>query len=173
MEAFVTVSDRVGVPVFIPLDVAGTCCGVPFSSKGYDQAYGVAVNRSIERFWEWSEQGQLPVLVDTSPCTYGLVNCRASLTPENQKKFDGLRIVDGVAFVHDELLPKLTIRQKTESVALHPVCSVVKMDLSPKLEGIARACSDAVVVPVNAGCCGFAGRSGLPVSGADRVRHTA
>ena len=161
MEAFVTVADRVGVPVFIPLDVAGTCCGVPFSSKGYDQAYGVAVNRSIERFWEWSEQGQLPVLVDTSPCTYGLVNCRASLTPENQKKFDGLRIVDGVAFVYDELLPKLTIRQKTESVALHPVCSVVKMNLSPKLEGIARACSDAVVVPMNAGCCGFAGDRGF------------
>ena len=161
MEAFVTVAGRAGVPVFIPEDVAGTCCGVPFSSKGYDQAHGIAVNRSIERFWEWSEQGRLPILVDTSPCTYGLVNCRASLTPENQKKFDGLRIVDGIAFVHDELLPKLTIHRKADSVALHPVCSVVKMNLSPKLEGIARACSNTVVIPMNAGCCGFAGDRGF------------
>ena len=74
MEAFVTVAGRAGVPVFIPEDVEGNCCGVPFSSKGYDQGHGVAVNRTIERFWEWSEQGRLPVVVDTSPCTYGLVN---------------------------------------------------------------------------------------------------
>lgn len=161
VEAFVTVAGRAGVQVFIPDDVEGTCCGVPFSSKGYDQGHGVAVNRTIERFWEWSDQGRLPVLVDTSPCTYGVLTCRASLKPENQKKFDGLRIVDGVAFVHDELLPKLTIRRKADSVALHPVCAVMKMNLSPKLEGIARACSDTVVVPMNAGCCGFAGDRGF------------
>jgi D-lactate dehydrogenase len=161
MEAFVTVAGRAGVPVFIPEDVEGSCCGMPFSSKGYDQGHAFAVNRTIERLWEWSEGGRLPVVVDTSPCTYGLVSCRASLRPENQKKFDGLRILDGIAFVHDELLAKLTIRRKTESVALHPVCSVVKMNHSPKLEGIARACSATVVVPMSAGCCGFAGDRGF------------
>jgi D-lactate dehydrogenase len=46
-------------------------------------------------------------------------------------------------------------------VALHPVCAVVKMNLSPKLEGIARACSDEVTVPLHAGCCGFAGDRGF------------
>jgi len=161
MEAFVTVAGRAGVPVFIPEDVEGSCCGVPFSSKGYDQGHSIAVNAAINRFWEWSEKGQLPVVVDTSPCTYGLLSCRASLTPENQKKFDGLRILDGIAFVHDVLLPRLAIRRKAKSVALHPVCSVVKMNLSPKLESIARACSNRVVVPMNAGCCGFAGDRGF------------
>ncbi len=161
MEAFVKVAGRAGVPVFIPEYVEGTCCGVPFSSKGYDQGHDVAVNRTIERFWEWSEQGRLPVVVDTSPCTYGLLSCRGSLRPENQKKFDGLRILDGVAFVHDVLLPRLTIRRKAKSVALHPVCSVVKMNLTPRLEGIARACSESVVVPMSAGCCGFAGDRGF------------
>ena len=29
------------------------------------------------------------------------------------------------------------------------------------LEGIARACSEKVVVPLNAGCCGFAGDRGF------------
>jgi D-lactate dehydrogenase len=161
MDAFVALAGRAGVPVFIPEGVEGTCCGVPFSSKGYDQGHDLAVNRTIERFWEWSEQGRLPVVVDTSPCTYGLVSCRASLTPENQKKFDGLKICDGVAFVHDVLLPRLVIRRKAKSVALHPVCSVVKMNLTPRLEGIARACSESVVVPMNAGCCGFAGDRGF------------
>jgi D-lactate dehydrogenase len=161
MEALVTVAHRAKIPVWIPEDVEGTCCGVPFSSKGYDQAHQVAVNRAIERFWVWSDRGRLPVVVDTSPCTYGLTTCRPILTPENQQKFDQLCILDGTTFVHDQLLPNLTIKRKVGSVALHPVCSVVKMNLSPKLEGIARACSDGVVVPTQAGCCGFAGDRGF------------
>ena len=161
MEAFVTVANRAGVPVWVPADVEGTCCGVPFSSKGYEDGHGVAVNRAIARFWEWSDQGRLPVVIDTSPCTYGLTTARAYLTPENQERFDRLNILDSTAFVHDRLLPRLTIARRVGSVALHPVCSIVKMNLSPKLEGIARACSDAVTVPLLAGCCGFAGDRGF------------
>jgi D-lactate dehydrogenase len=161
MEAFVTVARRASVPVWIPGDVEGTCCGVPFSSKGYDLAHDVAVNRAIERFWEWSDRARLPIVLDTSPCSYGLTTCRASLTPENREKFDQLRILDSVAFVHDQLLPRLTIRRTVSSVALHPVCSVIKLNLSGKLEKIARACGREVIVPFHAGCCGFAGDRGF------------
>ncbi len=161
MEAFVTVARRASAPVWIPGDVEGTCCGVPFSSKGYDLAHGIAVNRAITRLWEWSDRGRLPIVLDTSPCTYGLTTCRASLTPENQEKFGQLRILDSVGFVHDQLLPRLTIQRTASSVALHPVCSVIKTNLSGKLEGIAHACSRDVVVPLHAGCCGFAGDRGF------------
>ena len=54
-----------------------------------------------------------------------------------------------------------TIRRRFRSVALHPVCSLVKMNLIGKLEGIARFCCDRITVPVNAGCCGFAGDRGF------------
>jgi D-lactate dehydrogenase len=161
MEAFVTVARRASVPVWIPGNVEETCCGVPFSSKGYDAAHHVAANRAIVRFWEWSDRGRLPIVLDTSPCTYGLTTSRASLTPENRQKFDQIRIVDSVAFVHDQLLPHLSVRRAVSSVALHPVCSVIKLNLSGKLEGIARACSREVVVPLHAGCCGFAGDRGF------------
>jgi D-lactate dehydrogenase len=161
MDAFVALAQRAGRPVWIPEDVEGTCCGVPFSSKGYDQGHAVAVNRAIERFWDWSQEGRLPVVVDTSPCTYGLKSGRDALTPENQSRYDRLAILDGIAFVHDELLPHLTVRRRLRSAALHPVCSVVKMNLSGKLEAIARFCCDEVSVPVNAGCCGFAGDRGF------------
>ncbi|HEY6555281.1 MAG TPA: FAD-binding oxidoreductase, partial [Vicinamibacteria bacterium] len=129
--------------------------------KGYDEAHAVAVNRAGARFWEWSDEGALPIVIDTSPCTYGLTTCRAHLTAANQTRFDRLRILDGVAFVHDEILPRLTIRRRFRSVALHPVCSLVKMNLSGKLEGIARFCCDQVTLPVSAGCCGFAGDRGF------------
>jgi D-lactate dehydrogenase len=155
------VARRAGLPVYIPSDVTGTCCGVPFSSKGYDQAHELLVNRTIERFYEWSEGGKLPVVVDTTPCTYGLATCRSHLTTENQRKFDSLKIVDSAQFVYDRLLPGLKMTARAESVALHPVCSAIKLNLVPKLEGIARACSEKVVVPLNAGCCGFAGDRGF------------
>jgi len=81
---------------------------------------------------------------------------RSQLSPTNQERFDRLTILDGVAFTHDTLLPKLAAKRKAGSVALHPVCSVTKMNLVGKLEGIARFCSDDVTVPLSAGCCAFA-----------------
>ncbi|RPI02170.1 MAG: 4Fe-4S dicluster domain-containing protein, partial [Zetaproteobacteria bacterium] len=176
MEALVAVARRAGRPVWIPDDVDGTCCGVPFSSKGYDRAHAVAANRAVARFWEWSEEGRLPIVIDTSPCTYGLNACRPVLTSVNQARFDRLAILDSVAFVHDEILPRLTVRRRYRSVALHPVCSVVKMNLTGKLEAIARWCCDRVTVPESAGCCGFAGDRGFlfpELTGAATEREAA
>jgi D-lactate dehydrogenase len=160
-EVLVTLAARAGVPLHIPRETEGVCCGVPFSSKGYAQAHRTAVNQAIERFWTWSREGRLPVVMDTSPCAHGLKEARPYLTPENQVRFDRLRILDPVEFAHDCLLPKLTVRRRTGSVALHPVCSLTKMGLTPKLEAIAAACAEAVLVPRDAGCCGFAGDRGF------------
>lgn len=163
MEVMVELARRAGTPVHIPEDVAGTCCGTPFSSKGFTEAHDVSVNLAIERFWRWSEQGKLPIVVDTSPCTYGFKSSRASLTPENQQRFDQLTFLDSIEFVHAQLLPKLTVMLPAHSVALHPVCSVTKMGLAAQFEAIARACSEQVTVPLDAGCCGFAGDRGFLV----------
>ena len=161
MQATIEVARRAGVPVHIPDDVAGVCCGVPFSSKGFDQGHVVAANRAIERMWNWSLEGKLPVFVDTSPCTYGLRTARPALSAANRTRYDALRILDIVEFMHDRVLPRLTATRKAGRVALHPVCSVIKMDLVGKLEALARACAHEVVTPVSAGCCGFAGDRGF------------
>ena len=161
MEVTVELARRAGVPVYIPSDVSGTCCGMPFSSKGFTRAHGIAANRAIERFWRWTDQGSLPIVIDTSPCAFSLKTSRGYLTRENQERFDQLRCSDAIEFVHDELLPKLTVREKVHSVALHPVCSVTKMGITVKLEAIAKACSHEVFVPQNAGCCAFAGDRGF------------
>ena len=159
-DALVAVAERAGQPVHIPHDVAGACCGVPFSSKGYDAGHAVAANDAIERFWNWSDEGRLPIVVDTSPCTYGLRTCRAWLSAENQARFDRLRILDVVEFV-DALLPALRVIPVARPVALHPVCSATKMGLAPALERIAAACSQGATTPLDAGCCAMAGDRGL------------
>src|SRR5271157_4656294 len=161
MEVTVELAHRAGVPVFVPDDVAGTCCGTPFSSKGLSRAHAIAINAAVERCWRWSEEGRLPIVIDTSPCTYGFKTAHGYLTEENQEHFDRMTFLDAIEFVHDELLPKLAVKTKSRSVALHPVCSVTKMGIVEKLEGIARACSEEVTIPVDAGCCGFAGDRGF------------
>lgn len=166
---------RAGLPLWIPDDVEGHCCGVPFSSKGYAAAHRSMVNRTIERFWTWSGGGRLSIVVDTSPCTYGLRTCRDALSAENQARFDNLAIVDGVEFAARRLLPSLEVRRRRGRVVLHPVCAVVKMNLAEDLERVARACADEVVVPLDAGCCGFAGDRGwlVPELTASATRREA
>jgi D-lactate dehydrogenase len=161
MELTIELGRRAGVPLHIPRDVAGTCCGTPFSSKGFSAAHAITINAAVERFWKWSEQGSLPIVIDTSPCTYGFKTARPYLTPENQVRFDQMTFVDAIEFVHDELLPKLPVKAKSRSVALHPVCSVTKLGITAKLEAIALACSEQVTIPLDAGCCGFAGDRGF------------
>jgi D-lactate dehydrogenase len=86
-----------------------------------------------------------------------------------------MQFLDSIEFVHDTLLPKLRVISKTSSVALHPVCSVTKLGLTPKLEAIAKSCSDKVLVPLDAGCCAFAGDRGflLPELTASATRPEA
>src|SRR6185312_14583763 len=61
VEALVAVSARAGLPVWIPADVAGSCCGLPWSSKGYGAAHRHKAGELVERLWEWSGEGALPV----------------------------------------------------------------------------------------------------------------
>src|SRR5271165_3306337 len=175
MVVTVELARRAGVPVYIPDDVDGACCGTPFSSKGLSGAHAIAINTAVERCWRWSEEGKLPIVIDTSPCTYGFKTASAYLTEENQEHFDQMTFLDAIEFVHDELLPKLAVKTKSHSVALHPVCSVTKMGIGAKLESIARACSEEVTIPLEAGCCGFAGDRGFlfPELTQSATRHEA
>jgi D-lactate dehydrogenase len=162
-EALLALAARAGVALDVPEDVTGTCCGVPFSSKGFEEAHAIAVNRAVERMWAWSDGGRLPVVIDASPCAYGLVSADAALTDENRARRKALSILDAVAFAHDVLLPRLAVARREPSAVLHPVCSLVKLGLPPKLEALARACAEEVVTPPGAGCCGFAGDRGFLV----------
>jgi D-lactate dehydrogenase len=160
-RTIVDVAARAGLRLHIPPDVTGTCCGMPFSSKGFEEAHAIAANRAIERAWRWSDAGRLPIVVDTSPCAWSFATCREALTEANRKHFDAMRIQDAVLWASDTLLPLLPVRRRVPRVAVHPVCSVVKLGLVAALTATMRACADEVVVPLEAGCCGFAGDRGF------------
>jgi D-lactate dehydrogenase len=163
-ETLVTVAKRAGVAIWIPDDVEGNCCGMPFGSKGYTAAYQAIRRRTLEHFWEWSEKGHLPIVIDTTSCTYTLrqyVGNPSDLTPEERLIFEKLILLDGLELMHDVLLPALKVHQVKQAVVLHPNCSSRKLNLQDKMTAIASRCAKTVTVPLNLDCCAFAGDRGL------------
>ena len=160
-EAFVTLSERAGKPLWIPPDVAGLCCSTPWKSKGYPQGHEFMAKSIADAMLRWSDGGKIPIVVDAASCTLGLSQDIASLLDaETKAKYESLTIIDSIAWCHD-LLPKLTIRRKLGRIAVHPTCSITHLELAGTLKQIATHLADDVEVPIGTTCCGTAGDRGL------------
>jgi D-lactate dehydrogenase len=150
------------MPVWIPDEVAGSCCGLPWSSKGFGAAHLHKANEMVERLWRWTEEGRLPVVVDAASCTQAIVDPgEGVLSEENAGRLAQLEILDSVAWAHDRLLPKLEIGSKVGSATVHPTCATRHMGLAPRLRRLAAALAEEVEVAPSATCCGFAGDRGI------------
>ncbi|MEX0168835.1 FAD-binding and (Fe-S)-binding domain-containing protein [Streptomyces sp. LMG1-1-1.1] len=161
-EAVVAVSARAGKPVWIPDDVAGTCCATIWHSKGYERGNEVMANRIVEAAWGWTAGGKLPLVVDASSCTLGIAHeVVPYLTDDNRELHAELTVVDSLVWAADELLPRLDVRRRVGSAVVHPTCSMRHLGDEDRLTAVAGACAEEVVVPADAGCCAFAGDRGM------------
>jgi D-lactate dehydrogenase len=161
-EAMVAVSARAGSPVWIPAEVAGSCCGLPWSSKGFHSAHVHKANEMVERLWSWSGEGELPIVIDAASCTHAIAEPgEGVLSERNAERLAELEILDSVAWAHDRLLPQLEISRKVGSATVHPTCATRQMGLAPRLRRLAGALADDVYVAPSATCCGFAGDRGF------------
>jgi D-lactate dehydrogenase len=160
-ETLIAISQRANINLYIPKDVSGTCCGMPFHSKGYTKAYQLSLHKAITDFWIWSEQGKYPIVIDTTSCAQTLRTCEDDLVSEDREKWKKLTLLDSIEFLHDYVLPKLDIQPMKEEVILHPNCSARKLGLEARMLSIAKQCAASATVPLNLGCCAFAGDRGL------------
>jgi D-lactate dehydrogenase len=94
-EALVALSERAGLPVWIPEDAAAHCCATPWTSKGYEDGGRFMAAKTAAALRRWSEDGRLPVITDASSCTHGF------------REHTGVEVLDAVEWVHDRLLPRL------------------------------------------------------------------
>jgi D-lactate dehydrogenase len=162
VEALVAVSARAGLPVWVPGDVAGSCCGLPWSSKGFGDAHRHKANELVERLWAWSGQGALPIVVDAASCTGAIVEPgEGTLSEANAAHLAELQILDSVAWAHDRLLPELKIVRKVDAAAIHPTCATHRQGHAWRLGALAAAVADDVYLPPTGTCCGFAGDRGI------------
>jgi D-lactate dehydrogenase len=111
--------------------------------------------------WEWSDEGRIPIILDSSSCSYTIKSANTHLDEKIMFKYKKLKFLDIVEYCHDYLINRFNIKRIEEKVVLHPNCSIVKMGLTDKMITIAEKCSSKVIIPKNLGCCGFAGDRGL------------
>jgi D-lactate dehydrogenase len=161
VQALVEVSARAGMPVGVPDDVAGSCCGLPWSSKGFETAHRHKANEMVQRLWRWSDKGELPVVIDAASCTGAVADpADGVLSKENADRLGRMEIVDSVAWAL-RLLPNLEIARKVGSATAHPTCATRRMGLAHPLKALAEALADDVYIAPSATCCGFAGDRGI------------
>jgi len=161
VEALVEVSQRAGAPVWVPGDVVGSCCGLPWSSKGFAAAHAHKANEMVERLWGWSGEGRLPVVIDAASCTGAIADpAEGVLTEENAERLGKIEIVDSVAWAL-RLLPNLQIDAKVASATVHPTCATRRLGLAHPLRALSTALADHVYVAPSATCCAFAGDRGI------------
>ena len=150
-EAMLSVLKKACVCVLFPEDLENLCCGLAFESKGFPEP-AEAKLRELERaLLVRSEDGRIPILCDTSPCTYRMAR---HLDPR-------LKLYEPVEYIHTFLMNRLAFQRGTEPIAVHVTCSSQKMGLAQKFKAVAAACSEKVIVPESSGCCGFAGDRGF------------
>src|SRR4051812_41026109 len=156
VQALVEVSARAGQPVMIPDDVAGSCCGLPWSSKGFGAAHRHKTNEMVQRLWGWSDEGKLPVVIDAASCTGAIADpADGVLTEENAERLPQVEIVDSIAWAL-RLLPNLEITEKVGSATAHLTCSTRRLGLAHSLRALAEALAEDVYIAPSATCCGFA-----------------
>lgn len=149
-------SKKAGYQIRIPKTIAHYCCGMPFSSKGYNQAYQKASQATWKLLQQESQNGKIPVLVDTSSCTYTLLQ-----EQEKHEDYSSIQIIDVSEFAANYLLPRFKIRHKQNSVALHITCAARKINAENFYHQIAQACAKQSSFPLQESCCGMAGDRGM------------
>ncbi|MEU2282991.1 FAD-binding and (Fe-S)-binding domain-containing protein [Streptomyces sp. NPDC013178] len=159
--SFVELCTATGIELRTPGGIRSLCCGTPWKSKGFLAGHVEITSRTFDSVWRASEEGRLPVVCDASSCSHALGELGHHLDAERRERFAALRVLDSVTFARTSLVPRLGPIGRVGSVAVHPTCSSIRMNNVEDVVAVARRCADEVVVPLAAGCCGFAGDRGL------------
>ncbi|MDO5661592.1 MAG: FAD-binding and (Fe-S)-binding domain-containing protein [Brachybacterium sp.] len=159
-DALSVLAERAGVALAVPESIGNLCCGTPFSSKGMtaakrrmrSQVRTVLVEATAGGDGRPGRGERLPVVVDASSCTEGLLDALTGTDME---------VMDATTFVRRALLDRLEVRSPVESVTIHPTCSTTHLGAAEDVRALAEAAAAEVVVPLAWGCCGYAGDRGL------------
>ena len=161
--ALVAVSARAGQPLWIPEDVAGSCCGLPWSSKGFAAAHREKANAMVERALALERGGRAADrhrrrLLHRGDRRAGGGGPRRASTPSASPSSRSSTRSPGPTTA---CCPGSRSREKLASAAIHPTCATRRLGLTPRLARPRRALADDVYLPPSSTCCGFAGDRGI------------
>jgi len=159
-EVMLSLFSKAGYKVIIPDEIESLCCGLPFASKGFKGSADSSIKRLEQLLWNLSEQGKLPIINDTSPCSLRM----------REQFIKPLKIYEPVEFIFNKVLDNLQQTAQVDKIALHITCSARKMELDKDFIQLAKNCAKEVIIPEESGCCGFAGDKGFVVP---ELNHSA
>ena len=160
--ALVEVSERAGLPVWIPHDVRGTCCATVWHSKGYRQGNEYMARAALDRLWRWASGGELPVVVDASSCTLGFASeILPYLDAPRREQHLSLTFIDSVSWAAQHLAPRLAVTQPVRTAVVHATCSMRHLGTDVELTRLVEQLALDVTIPDTMTCCGFAGDRGF------------
>jgi D-lactate dehydrogenase len=166
-----------GIGLVIPDNASSLCCGQPWSSKGFPDAYREMAQRSAQAILAATETGGVHVVTDTSTCASQFTHFSQSLEAGTAAAWKKLVIHDPAEFTATFLIPRLQaknlLKKSIPALAVHPTCSEQQHGWTAHLAESARAISYSTTVPTAIGCCGMAGDKGwtlpdLPKAGSAR-----
>ena len=142
--------EKAGFDIIYPSSVNQLCCGLPFHSKGAADIAKNKGNELITQLTALSNNGEIPIVFDTSPCNLRIKELGTQL-----------KIYELTDFCAQFVVEHLTIVPKTTPVALHITCSSRKAGIADSLRKITQICATEVIEPLGIECCGFAGDKGF------------
>ncbi|WP_418179955.1 FAD-binding and (Fe-S)-binding domain-containing protein [Aliarcobacter lanthieri] len=150
-DVTVELLQKAGYQIIFPNNLANLCCGMPFSSKGFNDTSNTKSSQLEEALLDASEFGEYPILCDTSPCTKKMIESFSHK----------LSIYEPIDFTLTFLTKHLEFTPIDEPITIHTTCSSRKMNLEEKFKEVAYLCSTNVIIPSDVKCCGFAGDRGF------------
>jgi D-lactate dehydrogenase len=132
-------------------DYSMQCCGMAFESGGHKEVAKDMNLDLVHRLKEETRHGEIPIVIDMSPCTHFLRESNSNLT-----------FLDSVQFL-SIIKDKLDLSPMDESYYVHPVCSSQKMGSGDDLVSLAQLCSSSIESPMEPFCCGTGGDRSLRV----------
>ena len=154
INKFMELAPQLDVELIIPDKIHSLCCGMPFASKGFDNAHSLINENTIDELYSLSKGGQIPILMDMSPCSYHIQNIKYD-------KKNTLQFVDIIEFFHEKIENLNPYHDPSKEVVIHHTCSGQKMQQEIMMEEVVRSLAGNIVTPHVNGCCGSAGDRGL------------
>ena len=139
----------------IPPETGNLCCGMAFSSKGFFNQDIQKSNELYKTLLRYSNNGEIPILFDTSPCA---IHFKSFLRENN---YNNITVYEPIDFIFERILKKIKLNRLNETIAIHSVCSIKKYGNTNRLEEIAHLCAKKVITTASIDCCGFAGDRGF------------
>lgn len=150
IDVMVRLLAKSGYEVVFPENMKNLCCGTIWSSKGMPDIADRKTAELEQALLKASDNGELPILCDQSPCLMRM-----------REKMPSLKLYEPAEFIYDFCRPYLDFHPTDEPIAVHLTCSTRKMGVADKMLALAHLCSNKVTVPEGVECCGFAGDKGF------------